>query len=103
MPSILDQYNPDQLSPEELSAREKQLLQTHLDQEKIARWKKVAGPNPSGMQKYKWLLLVLAVFIGVGVCWQAGVFSDKPGAHHQTIASPSLFCRRFRHATTSSN
>lgn len=91
MSSLLDQYNPDQLSPEELSKREKQILQAHLDQERAARWKQIAGPNPDDfqyfMRKYGWVLLVVVGLAGLGICWQAGVFSTLPKTHIQPIAS----------------
>ncbi len=79
MNTFSHKYNPEQLPPEELSIREHQLLKTHLNAERAARWKQLAGPRPTRLQillaDKKWIWLAVIAVLGAAICWQAGWFS----------------------------
>ncbi len=79
MSTFTHNYNPEQLPPDELSAREHQLLKTHLNAERAARWKQLAGPKPTSLsiilKHKKWLWIVLIALLGAAIWWQADKFS----------------------------
>ena len=91
MNSFTEKYDPDQLQPDELSEREKQILETHLNLERRARWRKVAGPKPTIIQtifgKKMWGWWALAILLGILLCWQAGWFSTDVNTERQLIAA----------------
>jgi len=91
MNTFSHKYNPEQLSPEELSIREHQLLKTHLNAERAARWKQLAGPKPTQLQiilkEKKWIWLVVIALLGAAICWQAGWFLPVLKDPNPTIAA----------------
>lgn len=74
-------YDPSNLPADELSPRERQLLQAHLDAERIERWGRLAGRGQSrfsllfgGKKALGW---AAAAGFALAICWNAGLFSEK--------------------------
>ncbi len=91
MSVFYEKYNPDQLPPEELSDREKKLLQAQLNQDRVLRWRQLAGPQPKTIRtifmEKKWVWLAVLLFLATILCWQAGWFSNKSTSQHPLMAA----------------
>jgi tetratricopeptide (TPR) repeat protein len=86
-----EKYSPSQLPPDELSEREKQLLQAHLNLERAARWRKLAGPKPMSLRAIfggqKWLWWVAALLLGAMICWKTDLFSTQEKTEKTLLAA----------------
>lgn len=91
MSILKDQYNRQELPADDLSTRERQLLETHLDRERAARWRQLAGkPEPvfSGtVQQRKWLWWAVAATFALGICWFSGIFNGSGAGLNSPMAA----------------
>ena len=89
MRAFYEKLSPDQLPPEELSDRERALLQAQQNQERIQRWRNLAGPEPKGLQSRfrskKWIWLAALLLILALLCWKSGWFSATSIKETQTL------------------
>lgn len=90
MESFSKQYDPNQLPREELSEREKQLMHTHLNQERMLRWRRVAGPNPHnsvGIIRRKTIIWLAAAVLATLLLYQLNTWlSEAPEPQKQPFA-----------------
>lgn len=74
-------YDPSNFPADELSLRERQLLQAHLDAERIKHWNRLTGRGQSRFSLLfggkKMLGWAAAAGFALAVCWNAGFFSEK--------------------------
>lgn len=91
MSNLKDQYNRQELPADELSARERQLLEAHLDRERAARWRQLAGkPEPvftTSVQQRKWLWWAVAASFMLGICWYSGLFNGLSAGLDNPVAA----------------
>lgn len=104
MSILKNQYNRQELPADDLSTRERQLLDTHLDRERAARWRQLAGkPEPVfsvAVQPRKWLWWAVAATFVLGICWFSGIFTgSNAGMGNQMAVRTDLVNYPFESAS----